>query len=250
MRAADWPLQPIRRTASPSPCRSGISSFTLAAGGRRSKPIAARYSECHSEGDRVRALIGVASANRLLAKLDDAFAALSEAEAPARAAAADRALAEIHYLRGNLHFARGELDSCRIEHSAALEAALRLDSREWRAHALSGLADAQYLDCRMATALELFTECVELNEAAGLTRVLTASRVMMGDCRIYLCAFDAGLADVRRGLEIAHRIGNHHGEMFALEATGFCMTAAGRYKEAADIQPQALAQARAQRAPL
>ena len=51
-------------------------------------------------------------------------------------------------------------------------------------------------------------------------------------------------------LEIAHRIGNHHGEMFALEATGFCMTAAGRYKEAADIQPQALAQARAQRAPL
>ena len=111
-------------------------------------------ADCRSEGDRVRALIGVAAANRLLAKLDDAFAALSEAEAPARAAAADRALAEIHYLRGNLHFARGELDSCRNEHSAALEAASRLDSPEWRAHALSGLADAQYMDCRMATALE------------------------------------------------------------------------------------------------
>jgi class 3 adenylate cyclase/tetratricopeptide (TPR) repeat protein len=202
-------------------------------------------SDCRSEADRVRALIGTAAANRLLAKIDDAFAALSEAEAPSRAAAADRALAEIHYLRGNLHFARGELDSCRNEHSAALAAALRLDSREWRAHALSGLADAQYLDCRMATALKLFSECVELNEAAGLTRILTANRVMMGDCDIYLCAFDAGIDEMRRGLEIARRIGNHHGEMFALEATGFCMTAAGRYKEAAEIQPYALEQARA-----
>ena len=208
-------------------------------------------ADCRSEGDRVRALIGVAAANRLLAKLEDAFAALSEAEAPARAAAADRALAEIHYLRGNLHFVRGELDSCRNEHSAALEAALRLDSPEWRAHALSGLADAQYLDCRMATALELFSECVELNEAAGLTRILTANLVMMGACRIYLFEIDAGLDDMRRGLEIARRIGNHHGEMFALLATGMTMTMAGRYKEAADIQASgARAGARAQRAPL
>jgi tetratricopeptide (TPR) repeat protein len=201
-------------------------------------------ADCRSEGDRVRALIGVAAANRLLAKLDDAFAALAEAEAPARAAAADRALAEIHYLRGNLHFARGQLDACRNEHSAALEVALRLDSREWRAHALSGLADAQYTDCRMATVLELFSECVELNEAAGLTRILTANRVMMGHCRTYLCAFDAGIDEMRRGLEIARRIGNRYGEMFALQSTGFCMTAAGRYGEAANIQAQALEQAR------
>ena len=202
-------------------------------------------SDCRSEEDRVRALIGAAAANRLLAKFEDAFAALSEAEAPARTAAADRALAEIHYLRGNLHFARGELDSCRNEHSAALAVALRLDSPEWRAHALSGLADAQYMDCRMATALELFSECVELNEAAGLTRILTANRVMMGHCRIYLCAFDAGVDEMRRGLEIARRIGNRHGEMFALQSTGLCLTAAGRYGEAANFQAQALEQARA-----
>jgi tetratricopeptide (TPR) repeat protein len=170
---------------------------------------------------------------------------LSEAEAPALAAAADRSLAEIHYLRGNLHFVRGELESCRNEHSAALEVALRLDSREWRAHALSGLADAQYLDCRMATALKLFSECVELNEAAGLTRILTANRVLMGLCRAYLCAFDAALDEVRSGLEIARRIGNRHGEMHALVATAMIMTMAGRYEEAADVQPQALGQARA-----
>ncbi|HXW19912.1 MAG TPA: adenylate/guanylate cyclase domain-containing protein [Roseiarcus sp.] len=205
-------------------------------------------SDCHSEGDRVRALIGAAAANRLLGKLDDAFAALSEAEARAPADAADRALAEIHYLRGNLHFARGELDSCRNEHAAALEAALRFDSQEWRAHALSGLADAQYMDCRMATALELFSECVELNEAAGLTRIVAPNRLMMGHCRIYLCAFDAGVDEIRRGLEIARRIGDRHGEMIAFSSIGFCLAAAGRYEEAANIQVQALEQARALKA--
>ena len=62
---------------------------------------------------------------------------------------------------------------------------------------------------------------------------------------MYLCAFDAGLGDMRRGLEIACRIGNRHGEMFALLSIGSCYVTAGRYAEAADIPLQALEQARA-----
>ena len=54
------------------------------------------------------------------------------------------------------------------------------------------------MDCRMATALDLFSECVQLNEAAGLTRVLTANLAIMGACRGYLCAFEAGCGDMRR----------------------------------------------------
>jgi ATP/maltotriose-dependent transcriptional regulator MalT len=50
---------------------------------------------------------------------------------------------------------------------------------------------------------------------------------------------------MRRGLEIARRIGNRHGEMFALHVTGMTMTMAGRYKEAANVLAQALEQARA-----
>ncbi len=103
-----------------------------------------------ADADRLRTLIGCAAAYRLLAKIDDAFAALSDAEPAARADANSRALAEIHYLRGNLHFARGEIEVCRSEHASALDVALRLGSPEWRARALSGLADAQYMDCRMA----------------------------------------------------------------------------------------------------
>ena len=194
--------------------------------------------------DRCRALLGCAASNRLIAKIDDAFVALAEAEPLANAFHSDPMLAEIHYLRGNLYFARGNFTACRSEHEQALAASRRADSPEWQARALSGLADAQYMDCRMATALQHFAGCVDLCDAHGLTRISVSNRIMMGHCRIYTCDFDLGLNDVRLGLETAVRIGNRHTEMFANHSLGFCLTAAGRYAEAADIQPKALEQAR------
>lgn len=113
-------------------------------------------------------------------------------------------------------------------------------SPEWQARALSGLADAQYMDCRMATALRHFIDCVDLCEADGLTKIAVPNRVMMGHCRIYTCAFDLALDDMRSAKELALRIGNRHAEMFALDSIGFCLTAAGRYSEAENVQPQAL----------
>jgi tetratricopeptide (TPR) repeat protein len=121
-------------------------------------------------------------------------------------------------------------------------------SPEWQARALSGLADAQYMDCRMATALRHFAGCVDLCDAHGLTRIAVSNRIMMGHCRIYIRNFDLGLSDMRMGLETAVRIGNRHTEMFANHSLGFCLTAAGRYAEAADVQPKALEQARALKA--
>jgi tetratricopeptide (TPR) repeat protein len=197
------------------------------------------------DAHRSRALLGCASSNRLIARVDDAFSALAEAEPLAVAHSDDRALAEIHYLRGNLHFARGRLVECRSEHELALEAARRVEAPEWQARALSGLADAQYMDCRMATALSHFAGCVDLCEAHDLTRIAVPNRVMMGHCRIYTCEFNLGLDDMRVALEAAVRIGNRHAEMFAANSMGMCLTAAGRYVEADDVQAKALAQSRA-----
>jgi class 3 adenylate cyclase/tetratricopeptide (TPR) repeat protein len=197
---------------------------------------------------RCRALLGCAASNRLTARIDDALAALAECEPLAVALEDDRALAEAHYLRGNLHFARGNLIACRSEHGQALAASRRADSPEWQARALSGLADAQYMDCRMATALRHFAGCLDLCDAHGLTRIAVSNRIMMGHCRIYTCDFDLGLSDMRLGLETAVRIGNRHAEMFATQSFGFCLTAAGRYAEAAEVQPKALEQARALKA--
>jgi tetratricopeptide (TPR) repeat protein len=100
----------------------------------------------------------------------------------------------------------------------------------------------------MATALRHFIGCVDLCDAHGLIRIAVSNRIMMGHCRIYACNFDLGLSDMRLGLEIAVRIGNRHTEMFANHSLGFCLTAAGRYAEAADVQPKALEQARALKA--
>ena len=196
------------------------------------------------EADRCRALLGGASSNRLIARADDAFSSLAEAEPLAFALGDDRALAEIHYLRGNLHFARGQLAECRSEHELALDAARRVEAPEWQARALSGVADAQYMDCRMATALTHFADCVDLCEAHDLTRIAVPNRVMMGHCRIYTCEFDLGLNDMRLGREAAIRIGNRHAEMFATQSMGLCLTAAGRYDDADDYQAKALEQAR------
>ena len=158
----------------------------------------------------------------------------------------DRALAEIHYLRGNLHFARGELSACRGEHERALEAARRIDSPEWQARALSGLADAQYMDCRMATALRHFADCVDLCDAHGFAAHRRAQQRDDGALpNLYLRDFDQGLDDMRKGLEIAVRIGNRHAQMFATQSLGLCLTAAGRYAEADEFQAEALEQARA-----
>ncbi|SFI67339.1 adenylate/guanylate cyclase domain-containing protein [Bradyrhizobium sp. Gha] len=201
-------------------------------------------SESADEADRCRALIGCAASNRLTARLDNALSALAEAEPLASSRDDNRALAEIHYIRGNLHFARGQLVECRSEHELALQAARGVDSPEWQARALSGLADAQYMDCRMATALRHFVDCVDLCEAHGLTRIGVPNRVMMGHCRIYTCAFDLALEDMRTAMEVAVRIGNRHAEMFAIHSIGFCLTAAGRYSEADKVQPQALELAR------
>ena len=200
------------------------------------------------EQDRRRALIGCAAANRLLARIDDAFAALGEAEPLATASADDRALAEIHDLRGNLHFARGELEACRDAHSSALRFAERLDAPEWRARALSGLANAEYMDCRMSTALRHFSECVDICDANGLTRIAVPNRVIMGHCRLYVCDFDVALDDIRKALEFARRIGDLHAEMFALANIGGCLTAALRYDAIGDILAMALEQARALKA--
>jgi class 3 adenylate cyclase/tetratricopeptide (TPR) repeat protein len=200
------------------------------------------------EADRCRALLGCAASNRLIARIDDAFLALDEAEPLANASRNDPTLAEIHYLRGNLYFARGNLPACRSEHEQALAASQRADSPQWQARALSGLADALYMDCRMATALRHFAGCVELCDVHGLTRIAASNRIMMGHCRIYTCNFDLGLSDMRLGLETAARIGNRHTEMFANQSLGLCLTAAGRYAEAADVLSKALEQARALKA--
>jgi class 3 adenylate cyclase/tetratricopeptide (TPR) repeat protein len=196
------------------------------------------------EAERCAALIGIAAANRLITRVDDALAALAEAEPTACARGDDRSLAEIHYYRGNLYFARGRIEECRAEHDAALAGALRAGDPEWEARAISGLADAAYLQGRMRTALGHFRRCIALCDANGFGRIAIANRVMVGHSRAYLNEFKDGLRDMHDGIEAALRVGNRHAEMFARQSTGLLLTLCGDYAAAALVQPLALEQAR------
>jgi class 3 adenylate cyclase/predicted ATPase len=187
---------------------------------------------------RCRALLGVAAGQRLIAGVDKALVALDEAEPLARIAGLTRELAELHSTRGNLYFALGRVDECRTAHEAARELAIELDDKEWEARALSGLADAYYLEGRMRTAFEHFLACVALSDEHGFLRVAIANRVMVGHCRLYLNEFDAALADMLASRDAAVRVGDRYSEMIALQSSGLLLTACARYAEAEPYQLQ------------
>ena len=191
--------------------------------------------------ERCRALIGMAAGQRLITGLDAALAALEEAEPLARAGGLTRELAELHYLRGNVHFARGDIGACRAEHAAALDCARAQDDPGWEARALSGLADADYADGRMKSALARYEHCIELCAAHGMTRVAIPNRVLTGFCRGFLMEFDAGAADIEAAHALALKVGDRHVEMLALESQGMLLTFCDRHAEAEPLLRRAAA---------
>ena len=109
---------------------------------------------------------------------------------------------------------------------------------------MSGLADADYADGRMVSALARFRRCVELCDAHGLTRVAIPNLVMVGFCRFFLLEFDEGIADIEAARALAVRIGDRYGEMFTLESPGL---AAGVLRSLCRGRAAARARARARR---
>jgi class 3 adenylate cyclase/tetratricopeptide (TPR) repeat protein len=184
--------------------------------------------------ERCRALLGVAAGHRLIAGVDAALAALAQAEP--LAAGLDRELAELHSTRGNLYFALGRVEECRAAHQIAHAQALLLGDKEWEARALSGLADAYYLEGRMRTAFEHFRACVALCDEHGFTRVAIANRIMVGHSRTYLTEFDEALADMLASRDVAVEIGDRYSEMVAMQSCGLVLTTCARHAEAEPYQ--------------
>ena len=92
-------------------------------------------SEAASVREKCRARIGIAAANRLLSRTEPALSALAAAQQLAQAEGLVLEQSKIHYYRGNIFFAQGKADACLGEHQAALAAAERAGSPEWRARA-------------------------------------------------------------------------------------------------------------------
>jgi class 3 adenylate cyclase/tetratricopeptide (TPR) repeat protein len=180
--------------------------------------------------ERCRALIGIASGQRLLGGVEPALVALAEAETLSQGL--PRESCELHYVRGNLAFAKGDIALCHAEHQAALGFAASLADPLWEVNATSGLGDADYAEGRMLTALGRFRRCVELCDEHGLPRPAAANLAMAGFCRFFKLEFDESFADIEAARALGVKLGNRYAEVFTLEGQGSLLTLCDRYAEA------------------
>ncbi|HSE75402.1 MAG TPA: adenylate/guanylate cyclase domain-containing protein, partial [Dongiaceae bacterium] len=185
------------------------------------EPALASYGKAHDDaGDerqRMAATVGMASANRMLGRVAAGLDQTASLAARMGEIGDDLMAAEFHTLRGNLAFAAADLALCKASHQAALAAADRASSAEWRIRALGGLGDAAYAEGRLATARQCFAECADLADANGYIRIASPNRGMLANCEVYFLAPDEAERHCEQALAGARRIGDRYLEMFAKE---------------------------------
>jgi class 3 adenylate cyclase/tetratricopeptide (TPR) repeat protein len=165
--------------------------------------------------ERCRAQIGLAAAMRISDRIEDALAALDEAETIAANLALDAERARIHYLRGSLYFPRARIKESRAEHERALDFARRAGSPELEALALSGLGDAYYAEARMRSAADAFGRCVALAREHGLGRIELANLPMLAFTRFFSGEVRPAVEIGRSAATAARRVGARRGEIIA-----------------------------------
>jgi class 3 adenylate cyclase/tetratricopeptide (TPR) repeat protein len=194
---------------------------------------------------RCAAWLEIANIRRQLADGGAARAALDEAEPLAQAAGDARALARIHYLRGNLEFARGDGAACMREHQQALALARDAGDVLGQAQALSGLGDAHYLAGRMRSAREAFGHCVQACGSAGALRFAVMNRMMVGWCHFWCGEPEASLREIDAAAVDARRLSHLTAQAMGDETLGLVLNGFGRHDEAREVNERAVALARA-----
>jgi hypothetical protein len=218
----------------------------------RGEPALESFNKANeaATGDRQRAaaMMGVASANRLLGRVAVGLELAKTLGPLVERIGDDRMAAEFLVLRGNLAFADADLALCQTSHQAALAAAERAGSVEWRIRALGGLGDAAYVAGNLLTARRCFGECADLADQHGFIRIASPNRAMQANCQIYFLEIAEGQRQYALSLSEAQRIGDHYLEMFAKECMAFGLWVADRHDEVVRAANEALAMSRALKA--
>ena len=120
------------------------------------------------DGEALELHMALAGSLRVLGRSDDTLQALERAQRHAHEPA-DKA--RVHHLRGNTYFVMGETEKILLEQQTALAHARTAGSSDLEMHALSGMADAEYIRGHMLTAFGYFDDCVALARQHGSTSV-------------------------------------------------------------------------------
>ena len=185
-----------------------------------------------TDAQRCQALIGIAAADRLLARDDDGVQALDRAQPIAESENLQSEMAQIHYYRGAFAFALVDLEGCLFHHSATLKIAEQLDAPELQARALSGLGDAYYAGGDMSRARDSFQECLAISQVHGFGRIEVANRFIVGNCRRYMNELREGYDDAVASADNARAIGNHRAEAYSQMMAAEIGTELGHFDDA------------------
>lgn len=129
-------------------------------------------------------------------------------------------LARIYRILGGILFYRGQIEACLEANQSSLENARAAASPEVEAHALSGLANAEYNRGRFISAHHYFDRCIELAREHGFGRVIAANLSMRSYVTCWQNDIEAAIAGYRDAAEQAAQINDPRAEMLALMIGG------------------------------
>ncbi len=202
----------------------------------RAREALATYQEALKAGSDAReqslALLGSASARRILDELPAALDDLAAAQALAEGCGWLDIQARCHFTRGNLFFPLGRVDDCLLEHRAALDLAERSGLAEARARALGGLGDAEYARGDIIASGRYFRQCVDESRRIGVGKVEVSNLPMYA----YIMLLELELRD---SLDIGHEavalavsVGQKRAELIAHHVCINALLELGRPEEA------------------
>ena len=210
--AADLFLQAGRQSAAKAATREAAYRF---------KRALASLDELPDDPARsnriVEAHLALAEVLRIPGKFSLALTHLDAAESEAAKRNDIRALAHVHYNRGNIYFSTVRIEDCLAQHKQSYRYAQEAGSLELEARALGGLGDAYYQRGRMRTAFDHFSRCIEISRKEGFAEIESANLHMLGWTRSFQNALTAGIEDALAAIALAKRVGaprpQHFGHM-------------------------------------
>jgi class 3 adenylate cyclase/tetratricopeptide (TPR) repeat protein len=183
------------------------------------------------ETGRCNALIGVAQGLAATAEHSEALEILQAATDIASEHSLTLEHARIFRVMGNVYFYRGEIEACLAANKRSLDYARAAESVEVEAHALSGLANAEYNRGRFISAQHYFDQCLELAQEHGFGRVIAANLSMRSYVSCWQNDIESAISGYREAVQLAVQINDPRAQMMALMIGGSFWSLVGDFDE-------------------
>ncbi|MDG4892393.1 BTAD domain-containing putative transcriptional regulator [Mesorhizobium sp. WSM4976] len=196
-------------------CCRGDILLSLGRTGEAGSSYSEALAAANDEGERCRALLGVAAVKRIADDVDGAIADVQAVEGIAAGSGLGEEAARAHFLHGNLLFPGGDIGGCLTQHRRSLEIARQAGLAEIEAASLGGIGDALYMCGQMVSAHRQYRSCVEMAERNGFGRIALANRSMVVATSLYIGDIKTLLSEAQAAIEVSRKILHQRAELIA-----------------------------------